>query len=198
VTHDGIAVVLRRWGAWAVVADGLVWLAYGLLTRMFAPSYWNATSFVDYLAVGLYAGGLLLLAVGLAAVHARQAGRAGLFGWVAFIVPFAGAIVAAVGDLAEDGLRYAPAVAAFFGGMLLLGAGLVLFGLATLRARVLPVGCGVLLLLSPVVGYPLRGLWSDWQGTVLFGLLWIALGRLLLLSRPEAPAAAASTPNTRG
>jgi hypothetical protein len=180
-----VTMGLRRWGAWALVADGLVWVTYGLLTRAFAPSYSGATRFVDYVAVALYSGGLLVLAIGVAAMHARQAGQAGRFERVAFLVAFAGAALAGVGDLAEDGLRIAAAVWAFFGGMLLLTAGLLLFGIASLAARVLPAPCGVLLVLSLVVGHPLGGLWSNWGGTVLFGLVWIVLACLLILNTPR-------------
>jgi len=181
-----LTMSLRRWGAWAIVADGLVWLAYGLITREFAPSYGSATRFIDYVAVGLYSGGLLLLAVALAAIHARQTGRAGLlFERVAFLVAIAGATLAGLGDLVEDGLRFAAAGWVFFGGMLLLGAGLLLFGIASLLARVLPVTCGVLLVLSLGIAYPLGGLWSNWGGTVVFGLVWITLGGVVILDKSQ-------------
>jgi hypothetical protein len=177
--------VLRRWGAWAIVADGLVWLAYGLITREFAPTYWTATRFIDYVAVDLYSGGLLLLGVGFAAIHAQQADQAGPFERVAFLVAFAGAVLAGIGDFAEDGLRFAAASAIWFGGLLLLLAGVLLFGIASLRAKVVPVGCSVLLLLSTVVGYPLGGLGSNWGGTVAFGMVWITLGCLLILRKSQ-------------
>jgi len=168
-----------------IVADGLVWLAYGLITREFAPSYWSTTRFIDYVAVGLYSGGLLLLAVALAATHARQTGRGGLFERVAFLVALAGTTLAGVADFVEDGLRFAAAVWVFFGGMLLLRAGLLLFGIASLVARVVPVACGVLLMVSLGIAYPLGGLWSNWGGTVVFGLVWIALGWVLILDKSQ-------------
>src|SRR6266568_165897 len=155
-----LTMSLRRWGAWAIVADGLVWLAYGLITLEFAPSYGSATRFIDYVAVGLYSGGLLLLAVALAAIHARQTGRAGLlFERVAFLVAIAGATLAGLGDLVEDGLRFAAAGWVFFGGMLLL--------------------------VSLGIAYPLGGLWSNWGGTVVFGLVWITLGGVVILDKSQ-------------
>jgi hypothetical protein len=192
-----LVLALRRWGAWIVVAAGLVWLADGLIAREFAPTYWNATRFIDFVAVYLHTGGLLLLAVGLAAIHERQAGQAGLFERVAFLVAFLGAALAGVGNGAEDGLRIAAAGAAFMGGMLLLGAGLLLFGIASLRARTLPVACGVLLLLSFVVGYPLGGLWGNPAGTVVLALVWIALGCFLMLSKAGSRRTSSSTGSTR-
>jgi hypothetical protein len=177
-------VSLRRWGAWAIVADGLLWVAYGLITREFAPSYWSASRFIDYVAVGLYSAGFLLLAVALAAIHARQTRREGKFELVAFLVAIAGAALAGVGDFVEDGLRFAAAVWVFLGGMLLLGAGWLLFGIATLLARVVPVACGWLLVVSLGIAYPLGGLWSNWGGTVMFGLVWMMLGLGLILDPP--------------
>jgi hypothetical protein len=115
----------------------------------------SATRFIDHVTVALYSGGLLLLAISLAAMHVRQAGQAGPFERVTFLVAFAGAALAGAGDLAEDGLRIASAVWALFSGMLLLTAGLLLFGIACLVATVLPVPYGVLLLLSLVVGHAL-------------------------------------------
>jgi hypothetical protein len=176
-----MTTAFRDWGAWMLVAAGLVWCAYGVLTLDLVPSYWAAASFGDRLAVGLYSGGLLLLGVGVAAIHAHQAERAGTFARVACYVAIAGAVFAGVGDFAEDGLRIAPAVNAYFAGMALLTVGLVAYGIATLVKRVLPAACGVLLLLSVAVGHALGGLWSAWPGTLVFGLLWLALGGLLLL-----------------
>jgi len=191
-----LAMGLRRWGAWIVVADGLVWLADGLITREFAPTYWSATRLIDDAAVLVHTGGLLLLAISLAVVHQRQADGAGVFGWAAFLVAFVGAALAALGNVAEDGLRIAAAGSLFMGGMVLLGTGLLLFGIASLRPRTLPVAPGVLLLLSLVVGYPLGGLWSSWFGKVLLGLVWIALGGLLIL-KPGSPGTSSSFGSTR-
>ena len=36
-----------------------------------------------------------------------------------------------------------------------------------------------------VVGYPLGGLWSDWAGAAILGLVGIALGGVLLLNAPR-------------
>jgi hypothetical protein len=192
-----LTVVLRRWGAWIVVADGLIWLAYGLITQAFAPTYWSATRLIDHVAVDLYTVGLLLLAVALAAIHERQ-GKAGLFERVGFLVAFVGAALAGLGNFAEDGLRIAAAGWVFMGGMLLLGTGLLLFGIASLRARRLPATCSALLLVSLVVGYPLRGLWSNWVGTVLLAFVWITLGCFLILNKPNSRGMSATSSTRPG
>ncbi len=60
--------------------------------------------------------------------------------------------------------------------------GFVLYGAATLQARVLPRWCGVGL----IVGLPVTIALENY-GTILFGLLWLALG-YMLWSRRGAPA----------
>jgi len=52
--------------------------------------------------------------------------------------------------------------------------GFVLYGAATLQARVLPRWCGV----GFIVGWPVTVALGD-LGTVLFGLLWLAIGYVL-------------------
>jgi hypothetical protein len=52
--------------------------------------------------------------------------------------------------------------------------GYVLFGAATLQARVLPRWCGLALLLGEPVAYIL----GDYGGLV-FGVMWVALGYVL-------------------
>jgi hypothetical protein len=177
---------LRRWGAWIVVADGLVWLAEGLITREFAPTYWSASGLIDYISVAVHTAGLLLLTVGLAAIHEREAGQGDLLEPVGFVVASVGAALAGAGNFAEDGLRIAAAGWAFMSGMVVLAPGLLLFGFASLRARTLPAACGGLVLMSLVAGYPLGGLWGNWAGAVFLALVWITLGGLLMLYEPRA------------
>jgi len=43
----------------------------------------------------------------------------------------------------------------------------------------------VLLMLSPIVGYPLGGLGSNWGGTVAFGAVWITLGWLMIIQQTQ-------------
>jgi hypothetical protein len=74
---------------------------------------------------------------------------------------FIGAGMARIGDFVEDGLRLsATGPAVFFPGMLALGTGLALLGIGTLTAKAFPRWFGVLLALSPIVGFFLGGLWA--------------------------------------
>jgi len=59
-------------------------------------------------------------------------------------------------------------------GYVAMVVGYVLFGAATLRAGVVPVWCGLALLL----GEPVTYLLGDYGGIV-FGLMWVALGYVL-------------------
>lgn len=178
---------LTRWADRALLGDGVLWLVYALVTLRFAPSYWAAYRPIDYLAVDLYSAGLLLLGLGLIGIHARQATSAGPEELVGFIAAFVGAVLAGIGDFGEDGLHLALAgQLGWLPGMLALAIGLVLFCVGTLRAKVLPRWCGVLLALSPIVGFLLGGLGSNWQGTLLFSLIWIALGGFLVVDQGDS------------
>ena len=53
-------------------------------------------------------------------------------------------------------------------------AGLILYGAATLQARVLPRWCGIAL----IVALPVTILLGDYGG-IFFGLVWLALGYML-------------------
>ncbi len=66
-------------------------------------------------------------------------------------------------------------------GSLAVLIGFVLYGVATLQARVLPRWCGVGL----IVGLPVTIVLGEIWGFVAFGLLWLALG-YTLWSRREA------------
>ena len=59
-------------------------------------------------------------------------------------------------------------------GFLAVPVGLILYGAATLQARVLPRWCGLGLIIIPPTSIVL----GDYGG-ILFGLLWVALGYML-------------------
>jgi len=130
----------------------------------------------------------LLLVVGLAGFHALQEQRCGPIGRAGFYIVIVGVsahIVAQVGlTLGSTALEFLA-----FLGLLVVMVGLVLYGAATLQARVLPRWCGV----GFIVGLPVwRGIGTvseyggllggtiGWTlGGILFGLLWLALGYVL-------------------
>src|SRR5918995_511784 len=131
---------------------------------------------------------VLLILVGLAGFHAlqkRNYGRIGRAGFYTIIV------AASVQIVAQVGLMLGSTAVGFldFLGLLGLMVGFVLYGAATLQARVLPRWCGV----GFIVGLPvwwvlsviLGNEYGGSLGGMLFALLWLALG-YVLWSRREA------------
>jgi hypothetical protein len=140
--------------------------------------------------------GLLLVLLGLPAVYARQMKQAGMLGLIGFIL-FALACLQFGGGSGLTDLVLLPLVTKS-GGLnsasiafilyflivkLLLLAGSVVFGIATLRAGVLPKGSAILLLVGGVlfiVGGRVHIPYLDYFGEVLFFLSFIWLGTSLL------------------
>jgi hypothetical protein len=157
---------LGRWGGLAAMAAGVLLAAGAVLQNRMDSSPFSPP---DYLPVVVpYLGSLFLLG-GLAGLHARQAGLYGRTGaagfWVAFVGTLLGTVPGVVAVLAkvfaED--RTSTAVA-MFGGFatallhLAAGFGLLLMGIATLRARVLTLPWRLLPLAIFLVDVPLKPL----------------------------------------
>ena len=169
---------LIRWGGLATMLAGvafagsaLVGLAFGLGPNALLPAL-------------LFACAFGLLAVGFVGFHALQKANYGLIGRagfyllvVVFSVLFVGRVVLALSGSETYWILDV--------GSLGVLVGFVLYGVATLQARVLPLWCGVAI----IVGLPLRFAMFpiDPWGLVVFGLLWLALG-YVLWSRSEAVA----------
>jgi hypothetical protein len=136
---------------------------------------------------------LLLLLVGLAGFHALQKGNYGRIGRAGFYT-----IVAAASAqlIAQVGLMFGSTALEFldFLGFLGVMVGLVLYGVATLQARVLPRWCGVAFILAMpgalAAGILLARIIPESMFTsvfIVFGIVWLALGHALW-ARREAPA----------
>jgi len=151
----------------------VLFTVYSLLS--FAVSKGNEPSPLDILAILAY----VLQVVGLLGFHALQGrnygriGRAGLYTAIGAIVLWEFVILASLfgGDVGPGWL--VPV------GVLGTLVGLVLYGAATLQARVLPRWCGILfILLMPgtiLFGSLIPGDFSiTWEG-----LVWVALGYAL-------------------
>lgn len=203
------------WGGIAGVFCGLFWAMLGI-----APDSGEAT-LVLALVLGLG---------GLASLYSRQAGRGGILGLAGFALGIIGTVLALIslwwssisGSLSPATIRTepvlaAPAVLSIALGMVTLGIGLALLGVASLLAKTLdrwrglPLGLGLLSILQSITFWlvyyvPLsqgRNPWDTWPpagygfsvaALVLFGLGWMALGTLLAtqagaqLSPPPASA----------
>jgi hypothetical protein len=144
---------------------GLLFIVYSLLS--FAVGKGDEPGPLDVLAILAY----VLEVVGLLGFHALQGsnygriGRAGLYTTIGAIVLWEFLILR--GLLGSDvGLGWLVAV-----GVLGTLVGLVLYGAATLQARVLPRWCGIAFIILVPVGILLVDYASLWEG-----LLWLALG----------------------
>ena len=88
---------------------------------------------------------LMLTMIGLTGAHLRQVRRIGGIGHTGFVLPWTGtALMGAghIGQLVEIGGAWILVILGAFA----LTIGVVLFGIATLRAKVLPSAAGLLLL----------------------------------------------------
>jgi hypothetical protein len=163
---------LIRWGAIGFMLGGVMWVVLGL------------GAIVGYLQsipgredVVLFVVALLLTAAGLVGLHTLQRDSYGLLGRAGFYIALAaiaarilGAVVFLAGSSA---LEWISMPGTF--GMLV---GFVLYGVATLQARVLPRWYGLALIVSMPVSLPLAV-----YGTALFGLILVVLGYVLWLRR---------------
>lgn len=157
-----------RRGAIGFILSGMVWFALGLSALL---GYLQAIPGRE--DVVLYLVAHLLLAMGLTGLYALQKGKYGLLGRVGFYVALAavaaralGAVAFLAGSLALEWVSFPSTV-----GMVV---GFVLFGVATVRAEVLPRWYGLALIAALPVTLPLAT-----YGTTLFGLILLVLGYAL-------------------
>ena len=129
----------------------------------------------------LFVVALLLLLAGMVGFHALQRGSYGRVGRAAFYAVLAVGVLILIWNLVSllsgSGIGWLRAIA-----LVGLMAGFALYGAATLRARVLPRWCGVVL----IVAFPITAL-LDAYGNIWIGLVWLVLG-YALWSRRDTPA----------
>jgi hypothetical protein len=189
---------LIRWGGLAALVSAAV-SVIGDILRLFVDveSAASATGTSYALVFGLYLIGGVLLLLGLVGLYASQSEAAGVLGLVGFLVAFAGtallvgalwfelfitpALAAEAPELAEAELGLAGFILVLLTGAL----GWVLFGVATLRARVYPRWAAVLLIVGGLVAFapvPLAGIVFSgavaWMGFILF------TGRVVSVEEP--------------
>ena len=164
---------LVRWGAIGLMLGGVSWVVLGL-SAVFG--YLQAIPGRE--DVVLFVIALLFTAAGLVGLHTLQRASYGLLGQAGFyiaLVAIAGRILGAVVFLAgSSALEWVSMPAT-----LSMLVGFVLYGVATVRARVLPRWYGLALIVSMPVSLYL----ATYYGTVLFGLILVVLGYVLWLRR---------------
>jgi hypothetical protein len=121
---------------------------------------------------------------GLVGLHTRQATRYGQLGKAGFLAAFVGSALLLLGlvltflvrDSALERVLADPVLGL---GLLCTFVGFVLLGVATTMLGVLPQWCGLLL----IVCLPIAIILGDYGGGIALGLVWLALGYVLLAQR---------------
>jgi hypothetical protein len=161
-----------RWGGVAAMLGGVVFVVNGLLGLI--------NKHAQYLDV-IFVVALLLVIVGLVGFHTLQKGNYGRIGRAGFytvviatLAQILGLVVLILGSAVLEWLIPI--------GSLAVLVGFVLYGAATLQAKVLPRWCGI----GFIIGLPVTIALGEVWGFVVFGLLWLALGYVLWSKRGTA------------
>jgi hypothetical protein len=192
-----MAPSLVRWGALAALVSGALWIVGGLLHLVYPQDPPGALGhFLNYLGTAIFSVAYLGVLGGLVGFHARQVWSYGSLGTAGFFLAFVGAALAFVGQATSAifpengalGWLFSDPSFGFLARILLTSLGLVLLGVATLRARVLPRWCGVGLI--ALVVFAALGAFG---GFIVVGLIWLALGYALWTQ----PGASGAQPSPR-
>lgn len=167
---------LVRWGGVATMLAGVAFI-----TRSLLPADNRIGEALHFVAIAL-------LAVGIVGFHALQKDRYGLIGRAGLYVVVIAALLSVVVRIVIWLSGEWPSGSEVIGSLGMIGSlglmlGFVLYGVATLLARVLPLWVGVAIIVALPVRMALFAI--DPWGLALFGLLWVGLG-YVLWSRREA------------
>jgi hypothetical protein len=171
-----------RWGGWAGVVATVLFVLAGILLILIAPPQRVFNSFSDYLSEIILVVAFGLTLVVIAGLHALQRGRYGRLGATGSLITFIGyaliVVVAAVTILVGGEALFAVRLI----GALAVLIGSVLLGAMTLRARVLPWWCGVLLIVGFPLGDVLDEIVASGSEGIVFGIVWGLVGYAVLSS----------------
>jgi hypothetical protein len=188
---------LIRWSGLAALVGGVLIVISDVLNAVFFPSepgtevMLSSTWFIVQI-LGLVA--LAFITLGLVGMYTRQTQRAGILGLIAFVMTFSGMLMVfgllwgepflgpLVAEQAPGLLSTEPSGALAVGNILsvvLFALGWFLFGLASLRAGVLPRGAAILMIIGALLSFVLTSLdlplWSvilgaavTWMGYALW------------------------------
>jgi hypothetical protein len=165
---------LIRWGKLAGVAAGVLYVLSAIIS-LFAPQQRVFDSFSDYLIEILFVVALAGTLVTVVGLHALQSGRYGSLGAIGSLIAFVGYALLFVAAAATTLAGREALDAVFPIGVLAILVGSVLLGAMTLRTRVLPWWCGVLL----IVGFPLTiplDVAISGAGGIALGVVWASVG----------------------
>lgn len=178
-----------RWSGLAALLGGVLIVVYAVITAsMPRGCIGDECAFREMRDTGsidaLLLLGLLFVAAGAVGLmlRLRETGRFGWLGRSGVIVGGVGfvlAVLATITAVMTDGMS--PLMPYFVvPGLLAILVGLLLLGVAVLRARVLPLPTALLLIVSLVAMFSFND--QNWRAlmAVPFGIAWVALGYALL------------------
>jgi hypothetical protein len=151
---------LIRWGGLAAMLGGVAFIVDILFVLTMDANCTNA----------VYIIAALLMLVGLHTLQGNNYGRTGRGGFWTVVVATLGQVLGIIVFLLGSGaLNWL----VFPVGFVAVPVGLIIYGVATLQAKVLQRWCGLGLIIPPV-----SIVLGDYGG-IPFGLLWVALGYVL-------------------
>ena len=170
-----------RWGGLAGVVAAVTWALSAILILLATPQGVSFNSFSDYLLqiilLVAYVGTLIVI-LGLHALQSKSGryGRLGAAGSLITFIGYATVFAVVIVSILEGGatlllVRLAGASAVLIGSILL--------GAMTIRARILPWWCGVLLIIAFPLGDLSNAFLRGSEG-ILLGILWGLVGYALL------------------
>lgn len=164
-----------RWVGIAAMVAGAAYAGQGVMNLLVPQSEAFAT-LSDYLIEAVFIVALLATLTAIVGLHALHRGRYGRLGTAGSLVALVGHALLLLSAAATLLLAREALGGAFVLGLLAALLGLVLLGVAILRARVLPRYCGVLL----IVAFPLSIVLESYGGGVLLGITWALVGYAVL------------------
>jgi hypothetical protein len=170
---------LVRWGGLAAMLGGIAYVVNVVLGLLVSET---TTSVVHLLADSFAVVPVLLTLVGLVGFHTLQKANYGGIGRGGFYTVVVGLLAQVLGTITHLSGSEALEWLVFPVGIGLMIVGLVLYGVATLQARVLPRWCGLGFIVVPPLVIVLE-ISLEGYGETLFGLLWLALGYVLWSGR---------------
>ena len=172
-----------RWGGWGGVVAGVMWVLSAIVVFLATPQRVSFNSFSDYLLQIIVLVAYVGTMVAILGLHylQSQSGRYGRLGAAGSLIAFIGyaiVFVVVTVSLLEGGASLLT-VRLAGGAAVLIGS--ILLGAMTMRTRILPWWCGVLL----IIAFPLGDLSNEiLRGSegILLGILWGVVGYALLSS----------------
>jgi hypothetical protein len=164
---------LGRHGWMVALCAGIAWIVNDLAMRASPDSDdWDCNSGWDYATNALDPPAFFLTAGAIWAVYLAQRGRSGRVGKIAALAAGAGAIAAGINNPIEHcgdveilgAILWAPAAT-------LLLFGTLVFALATVRARAMPIWVSAAMAAGVVAAMAA----ADSGGMIILGLTWIAV-----------------------